>query len=140
MNRKETSERLAELMQVYGLKQSDIAKRTGMPKSAISMYCSGARKPPQNRLTEIADAFGVSEAWLMGYDVPMLEKEESRKQTAAEHLGNIIGAMFRDNSAELAELMLNYEAMSNSARKRLVMYSKHLLENQDHQDIDQEQS
>lgn len=140
MKKKETAERLAELMQIYGIKQVDIVKRTGIPKSAVSMYCSGVRKPPQDKLTQIADAFGVSETWLMGYDVPMLENEEGRKQTAAEHLGNMIGAMFRDNSAELAELMLSYEALDKSARKRLLAYAKCLLERPDPKDNDQEQT
>lgn len=58
-------------MDIYNIKQSDIVEKTGIPKSAISMYVSGQRVPRQDRLSEIADAFNINEAWLMGYDVPM---------------------------------------------------------------------
>lgn len=67
----DSAERLKELMQIYNIRQSDFVEKTGIPKSAVSMYLSGHRFPRQDRLTVIADAYNVSEAWLMGYDVPM---------------------------------------------------------------------
>lgn len=66
-----SSERLKELMAYYGINQTDICKKTGIPKSAISMYLSGKRSPRQDRISDIAEAYGVDEAWIMGYDVPM---------------------------------------------------------------------
>lgn len=74
MKKKTTAERLIELMNYFDIKQNDLCQRTGIPKSAISMYVSGQRNPRQDRLSAIAEAYGVSEAWLMGFDVPM-EKE-----------------------------------------------------------------
>ncbi|MDO4171057.1 MAG: helix-turn-helix domain-containing protein [Lachnospiraceae bacterium] len=72
-----SSQRLIELMAYFNIKQSDIAAKTGIPKSAISMYVSGKRVPRQNRLSDIADAYNVNEAWLMGYDVPMNKNMKS---------------------------------------------------------------
>ena len=46
-----SNERLRELMEILNLKQSDIVRRTGISK--------------------ISEPFGISPAWLMGYDVPM---------------------------------------------------------------------
>lgn len=66
-----SAQRLNELMTYFNINQTDIVKKTGIPKSAISMYLSGQRKPRQDRLTDIAEAYGINEAWLMGYDVPM---------------------------------------------------------------------
>jgi len=37
----------------------------------MSQYCNGAFIPKQERTALIAQALGVNEAWLMGYDVPM---------------------------------------------------------------------
>lgn len=68
---KSTADRLKELMEYYGVSQSDIAKATGIAKSSLSMYVSGQRKPGQDNLSDIAEAYNVDEAWLLGYDVPM---------------------------------------------------------------------
>lgn len=73
-----TSQRLEELMQFYDINQNDICKKTGIPKSAMSMYVSGQRFPRQNRISDLAEAYGVSETWLMGYDVPMKPDNENR--------------------------------------------------------------
>ena len=54
-----------------GMKQSDLCQTTKIPKSAISQYISGAFEPKQDRIYLIAKALNVSEAWLMGFDVPM---------------------------------------------------------------------
>ena len=42
-----------------------------MNKSDISQYCSGKTEPNQDKLFILGIALDVSEAWLMGYDVPM---------------------------------------------------------------------
>ena len=58
-------------LQIRGLKQADLCQITKIPKSAISQYISGAFEPKQDRIYLISKALNVSEAWLMGYDVPM---------------------------------------------------------------------
>ena len=63
--------RITKALQIRDMKQSELCERTGIPKSAISQYCSGAFKPKQQRLFLIAQALDVDEAWLMGLDVPM---------------------------------------------------------------------
>lgn len=72
-----TAKRLEELMRFCNVNQNDICKKTGIPKSAMSMYVSGQRSPRQNRLSDLAEAYGVSETWLMGYDVPMKSDSEN---------------------------------------------------------------
>jgi hypothetical protein len=44
---------------------------TGIKKSAMCQYCNGHLIPRQIRTHSIALALDVSEAWLMGFDVPM---------------------------------------------------------------------
>lgn len=65
------SERIATALAIRNMKQSELCEITKIPKSAISQYISGAFEPKQDRIYLIARALNVSEAWLMGYDVPM---------------------------------------------------------------------
>lgn len=53
------------------MKQSDLVEKTKIGKSSISTYISGAYEPKQRNIYKIAKALDVSEAWLMGFDVPM---------------------------------------------------------------------
>lgn len=75
-----TSQRLKQLMSDRGLKQVDILEQSKsyqkeldikMSKSSLSEYVSGASNPDQNKLLLLGRTLNVSEAWLMGYDVPM---------------------------------------------------------------------
>ncbi len=85
----DSSHRLNELLQYFGINQTDFIKKTGIPKSAVSMYLSGQRVPRQDRLSDIAEAYGVSEPWLMGYDVPMTEKPEDKNTSSSFTLSDL---------------------------------------------------
>lgn len=65
------ADRIKTALLIKGLKQSDLVRLTKIPKSAISQYISGAFEPKQDRVYLISKALNVSEAWLMGLDVPM---------------------------------------------------------------------
>lgn len=65
--------RLQQILSIRDIKQIELSRITNIPKSAISQYISGAFEPKQDRLEILANALNVSEAWLMGYDVPMNE-------------------------------------------------------------------
>jgi len=71
---KSFSERLNEIIEEKGLTSSELCRRTGIPRSAMSQYRSGAFSPKAERIYLIAKALNVSEAWLMGYDVPKERK------------------------------------------------------------------
>jgi len=66
-----TSDRLKEAMRIRDMKQVDLLARTGINKGAMSSYLSGRYEPKQKNLHALARALNVSEAWLMGLDVPM---------------------------------------------------------------------
>lgn len=67
--------RIRMALNFRGMKQSELCQLTKMPKSALSQYISGCFEPKQDRIYLIAKTLDVSEAWLMGYDVPM-EREK----------------------------------------------------------------
>ena len=79
MRKYETSDRLRELMAEKNWKQVDIINNSKqfqeklgvkLGKSALSQYVNGVQAPDQKKLALLALTFDVSEAWLMGYDVP----------------------------------------------------------------------
>ena len=65
------SERIKKALSIRNMRQSDLVEKTGIGKSSISTYLSGAYEPKQRNIYKIAKALDVSEAWLMGADVPM---------------------------------------------------------------------
>lgn len=52
-----------------GLTQEQLGEMVGMSGVAIMRYEKNQREPRQKALNKIAMVLGVSEAWLMGYDV-----------------------------------------------------------------------
>lgn len=79
-----TQQRLNQLMSERNLKQVDILnmslplqKETGikMSKSHLSQYVNGKSSPDQYKLYLLAKTLNVSEAWLLGYDVPKEDKK-----------------------------------------------------------------
>ena len=81
-----TAGRLREIMDLRGLRQSDLVRLVApyceryhilMGKSSISLYVNGKVEPNQGKLFILGQALGVSEAWLMGFDVPMEKQKVS---------------------------------------------------------------
>lgn len=75
-----TSDRLKQIMEARGLRQVDIldaAKpfcekhKVKLGKNDLSQYVSGKVEPGHDKLSILSMALNVSEAWLMGYDVPL---------------------------------------------------------------------
>lgn len=99
--KKGTSTRLQELMHIKNINQVDLCQRTGIPKSSMSMYLSGERSPRQNRLSQIAEKFNISEAWLMGYDVPMERTDSLSDETLSQKDKRDILDIISSTKAEL---------------------------------------
>lgn len=79
MRKFQTADRIRELMQEKQWKQVDVINNSKpfqeklgvkLGKSALSQYVNGVQAPDQKKLALLALTFDVSEAWLMGYDVP----------------------------------------------------------------------
>lgn len=78
--------RLKKIMNDRGLRQVDILEKSKpfqdklgikMSKTHLSNYINGKSNPDQQKLILLSQTLGVSEPWLMGYDVPMIEPTES---------------------------------------------------------------
>ena len=64
-------ERLIEALRVKEMTQSELGVAVGMSRSGINKYVKGRALPPLDRVRAMSDALGVSEIWLLGYDVSM---------------------------------------------------------------------
>ena len=77
------ADRIKSALEIRGMKQRDLCDRARVPESSLSLYLKGAYEPKQNRIYDMAEVLNVSEAWLMGYDVPM-ERQLVSKSTSIE--------------------------------------------------------
>ena len=104
--------RICKAMQIRNMRQVDLSLKTGIPKSAISQYCSGSFSPKQKRLFLIAQALNVDEAWLMGLDVPMERPVDPSSAAATELSGTELALIkdFRALNAEGQQKLLEYAA------------------------------
>lgn len=84
--KKEFKDRLKQAMDYQNVKAVDLCERGNIPKSAMSYYTSGRSEPKNDRLYTIAKLLDVSEAWLLGYDVPM---ERSSDQNMLDELSGL---------------------------------------------------
>lgn len=123
----ETSDRLNQLMAERNWKQVDIINNSKkfqeklgvqLGKSALSQYVNGVQAPDQKKLSLLALTFDVSEAWLMGYDVPkeresVVEKEytTSDLRKMAENAKTFDGKPLNEDDIEaiqnIIEIYLN---------------------------------
>lgn len=76
--------RIRTALKLKGIRQADLCKLANIPKSSLSQYLSGDFEPKQDRIYLIAKALNVSEAWLMGFDVPMERTKKMNLQLFGE--------------------------------------------------------
>lgn len=80
MKSSNTAHRLRQIMNERNIRQIDIINaaqpfcakyNVKLGKNDLSQYVNGKVEPGQDKLTILGLALGVSETWLMGYDVPI---------------------------------------------------------------------
>ena len=101
--RKTTAQRLKEIMDTKGLKQVDILEKTKpiserlgirLGRNDLSQYVSGKVEPGQEKLTVLSQALGVSEVWLMGYDIDReIKKQDEFTSRPIPLLGTIAAGL-----------------------------------------------
>ena len=76
-DRVEIGPRIAKIREDAGLTQSALARAVGTSQSAVSAIEGGERNPSYDMLRQIAEALGVSAAYLVGADVEEISAVES---------------------------------------------------------------
>lgn len=94
-----TAERLKEVMKEQHLKQIDILEKSKvyckkynmkLSKTDLSQYVSGKVTPGQDKLFILSLVLNVSEAWLMGYDVPKEKPNIKNKEGADDKIMTVL--------------------------------------------------
>lgn len=117
-----TKERLNELMTALNLTQTDICKRTGIKKSAMSNYVNGRREPDRDALFMISDPYKINPAWLMGYDVPMYISDKVKD---IENKLDMLDAIeITPNEKAMIIEFRKADAQTQQMIKRLLAYSE----------------
>jgi len=109
------SERLSQALSIKNITQTELCKRTGIPKSAMSQYIKGNFEPKQDRIYLIAKALNISEAWLMGYDVSM-HREENAKKTGIKI--PVLGLVRAGIPMDAVEYIIDYEEISEDMARQ----------------------
>lgn len=69
-----TAQRLKEALNDNKMIPQELSERTGINKSSISQYVNGSHAPSNISSGKMANVLGVNPLWLMGYDVPKIER------------------------------------------------------------------
>ena len=105
--RTETSgRRIAKALEIRGMKQSELCKLANVPKSSLSLYLSEAYEPKQDRIFDMARVLDVSEAWLMGYDVPMNREKNIPQQQQLTEGETLLLDLFRKVPTDKQQMVL----------------------------------
>ncbi len=107
-----TAQRIKIAMEIREMTQAELVEKTGINKGALSSYIAGRYKPKQTNTYLIAKALHVSEAWLMGADVPMEPDEQDSTPTDSYYLD--------DKAREAADFLHKhpeYQVLFDASRK-----------------------
>ena len=96
----------------------DLINRTGIPKVTLSYYISGKTEPKADRIYTLAKELNVSEAWLMGYDVPRARTEAQKKN---DDLVKVVAQLRKDPEFfEVVSLLAQLPAEQYASVKTIV--------------------
>ncbi len=117
-------ERLCEGMNLRGMKQVDLANRTGLSASRISHYMNGRWEAKQDALYRIARALDVNEAWLMGHDVPIERNHEADLSTDS----NVLDMVSVHLGYGANQLLSNFLQLDEEGQNKALAYLNDLLD------------
>ena len=124
--RETTGKRIRQLMAAKGLKQVDILNMCSpyclkynvkLAKNDLSQYINDKVQPKQDKLSVLGMALNVSEAWLMGFDVPM-ERQAVEVSSSS------------DLRPDEAALLSNYNRLNSLGKDKVNEYVSDLLDNE----------
>lgn len=115
--------RFIEAMRIRGMRQVDVAEKSGLDKAQISQYKTGKYEPMQDALYKLATALNVNVAWLMGHDVPMEVDKVSLEQKVAAC--ELLEKCYGSKAYELVELFVK---LDDTDRAKLLGYANALLD------------
>lgn len=102
MDSYECKNRIEEALNIRGMKQIELAEKSGISKGTINNWIKNKYQPKQKSLLVLARVLNVSEMWLAGYDVPM---DRPVKQIEMDELAALINILRKNG--KLKKLCMN---------------------------------
>lgn len=133
MKKAELKDRLKEEMDLQGLKQVDLVELGNFDKGQLNAWLAGRYKPKQNNIDKLSRILGVSEAWLMGFDVPK-EREEDASAFALSSKEKSLITKYRlcdQHGRELVEYLITAESTRSQREANLIPIAAHHEANND---------
>lgn len=132
MAKKETFiKRFLYALEMRDISQTELAQKTGIGKSAINHYKTGRYEPKQDGVYLLAQALDVSEAWLMGYDVPMARIEYSEVEKTYKcqlpH-SDLTGQIKREYGKKAIPLLKCFDRLNDAGRDQALVQITNLTE------------
>lgn len=82
--------RILEALELRGMKQIELAERTGIARGTINNWAKQKYQPKSRPLNKMAKVLEVTELWLAGYPVPM---ERPIEQVRGDKKADIVRAL-----------------------------------------------
>ena len=122
-----STERINQIMKEKRLRQIDVLNlakpfqekyNIKFSKSHLSQYVNGKSNPDNEKIFLLSKVFGVTEAWLLGYDVHRYERIEEAKINAPQTLHGlkipVLGTVAAGIPISAVEDILDYEEIPQS--------------------------
>ena len=122
-----STERINQIMKEKRLRQIDVLNlakpfqekyNIKFSKSHLSQYVNGKSNPDNEKIFLLSKVFGVTEAWLLGYDVHRYERIEEAKinepQTSQGLQIPVLGTVAAGTPISAVEDILDYEEVPQS--------------------------
>lgn len=103
-DKKKFSEDLKEFFKTKGLTQQMIAKQLGITQSYVGMLMSGNKEFGKKAARTWADTFGLSEAWLLTGEGPMIGGEVQQTNQNGDNI-NGAGITVQKTDSEFFDLL-----------------------------------
>lgn len=127
-----TGKRLRKIMEIKDLRQVDILQmcqpycekyNIKLAKNDLSQYINDKVQPGQDKLSILGMALKVSEAWLMGFDVPM-EPVSLGSGLSTAPSSPVVPVQLRSDESEL---LSKYNRLNDDGKREVKNHTDYIL-------------
>lgn len=143
MDKNTTSDRLKQIMSEKNLKQIDIINmakpycekyKIKLGRNDLSQYIAGKVIPRQNKLYVLGKVLNVSEAWLMGFDVPR-ERIEPKEEALTSSYDNLPDSASPPKVDPDSFAFQMYKKLDSDDKAEIRGEMKHMLKSDKYKDV-----
>lgn len=111
--------RLKELLMEKNMTQKELSDLTGITPSSISDWLRGKYEAKQDKIDIIATSLNVSQAYLMGYDVPKVNNIKKLTKVSNQNSG------LTTNQEKIIEL---FSELNEEGQEKAIAYTQDLVD------------